>query len=291
MKRLTQACLIAFILLSPFVGAVMAASVEDLAHFPKIFGQDFNNLTYFHSHSATPEELEASRSISPIFEIDLAWAQEQFHPSIVGSTPYIGHPKEFYTEMGNSFPSRNVKLEEFQLFMKNNPSLKVLIDVKDERVFPYLSELIKTVGAKRCIVHAFIKGWTLIPKNIEEEPHWYREDVDLSKLDPILVKHGVPLIANCRGFSDEHVEKKKLLARMLKDSRKYKSVVSLGFYYPEAPLPNVELLKAINQNGFFAWVNGNVPNFLEKVGSLKYIAMSDDLAACTSFSENIKATR
>jgi hypothetical protein len=252
-------------------------------HFPAIFGRTNHSLVYFHSHTTTVKELKVASELHPIIEIDLAWAHRSFNSSIIEGTPYIGHPEEYYTKLGNTFPVGNVSLTEFQSFLKQNPAVKVLIDVKDQAVFPYLENFIKTVGPDRCIVHAFIKNWTHIPKSVKQDPHWYREDVDLFALNNMLVKLDVPLIANCRGFSNKNIEQNKILSQMIKDSKQCKSIVSLGLYYPGVPLPDIKFLKIINQNGYYAWVNGNISQLQEKLGMIKYIAMSDDIMRCTKF--------
>lgn len=249
-----------------------------------LFGQSRDQLIYFHSHTATPEELLAASIQRPVFEIDLAWAHSAFHPLIVKDMPYIGHPEECYTVLKNPFPEKNVSLQEFQQFLKSHPSLKVLIDIKDESVFPYLDLFVREVGSERCIVHACIKNWTVIPRGIPIEPHWYREDIDLYSLDEVLSRLNVPCIANCRGFNDAHVQENGLLFKMLEDAKKCKSVVCLGiYYYPGAPLPRKEILEEINREGFYAWVNGNIKDFREKLKNIRYIAMSDDMKQCTSF--------
>lgn len=249
---------------------------------PELFGDSKDHLVYFHSHNASPKELAEAAAGRLIFEIDLAWAHSSFHPLIEKEAPYIGHPEEFYTEMGRSFPEKNVSLIEFQEFLRTNPSIKVLIDVKDATTFTYLEKFIKKIGVERCIVHAFIKNWTVVPPGRSLEPHWYREDIDLFALDQILAPLGVPLIANCRGFSDQNIEENGVILKMVEDARMCKSVVCLGLYYPGAPLPDAAFLQSINDAGYYAWVNGNVNQFQEKIGSIKYIAMSDDSEKCSS---------
>ncbi len=265
-----------------FCGVVSSALASDVI-LPDLFGSPRDHLVYFHSHTVYSKQLEEACSLHPIFEIDLAWAHAAFHPSIINGKPYIGHPEEFYTKLGKPFPVANVSLEEFQDFLKNNPAVKVLIDIKDEATFPYLKEFVKAVGAERCIVHAFIKDWTLVPSEIPVDPHWYREDIDLEALDKLLTSLGIPLVANCRGFSDEHVEANHLISKMGEDAKKYKSIVCLGLYYPGAPLPKTALLESINEAGYYAWINGNVEGYREKIGHVKHIAMSDEMSQCTPF--------
>ena len=247
-----------------------------------LFGRD-RSLMYFHTHKASSRELKAVDSLNIAFEIDLAWAHSSFNPHITKDAPYIGHPEEFYTKMGKPFPEDNVSLDEFVSFLKSHPGVKVLLDIKDEAVFPYVEIFVKAVGKERCIVHAFIKNWTRVPEGAIVEPHWYREDIDLFALDALLSRLGVPLIANCRGFSDENIKKHDMIAKMLSDSKHCKSVICLGLYYPGVPLPNIEFLKKINAAGYYAWVNGNVEEFSKKIGSIKYIAMQDDCTYCTVF--------
>lgn len=80
---------------------------------------------------------------------------------MIGS-PFIGHPEEFYTILGNEFPSDNVTLAEFQEFLQKYPSIKVLIDIKDDSTYKnssFLEDLVNSVGNERCIVHAFMSNW------------------------------------------------------------------------------------------------------------------------------------
>lgn len=242
-----------------------------------------NKYIYYHSHTATPQELSLASRYCPIFEIDLAWAHTSFHPKVLKNHPYIGHPEEYYTKGGNRFPEGNISLEEFQQFLKENPSVKVLIDVKDMAAFDYLESFVKAIGSNRCIVHAAIQNWRIIPSDVSMESHWHREDIELFALDDLLTRLQVPLIANCRGFSDEHVEKNALLQIMINDAKKCKSVIALGFYYPGVPLPKIEYLEKINEAGYFAWVNGNIDDFEKKLRNLRFIAMSDIMERCTRF--------
>lgn len=247
--------------------------------FPSIFGRTDPQIVYFHSHTATKQELEAAVGVQPIFEIDLAWAHNAFQTTLKKDSPYIGHPEEFYTQLGKKFPSENVTLAQFVAFFKQHPHIKVLLDIKDAAVLPYLEEFVHTVGANRCIAHAFIKNWTHVPVGVTPEPHWYREDIELSALNEVLGRLGVSLIANCRGFSDQHVEKLGLVSQMLEDCTTCSNVVSLGIYYPGAPLPKVDFLKAFNEAGYYAWINAN----LESPPGLKTVGMCDDLSRCTRF--------
>ncbi len=242
-----------------------------------------DQVIYFHSHTATPTELEAAAIAASkkdiIFEIDLAWATNPFieNKNIRVNQPYIGHPEKFYTELKKPFPSDNVSLEQFKSFLKNNPSIKVLIDLKDKAVFHYLEEFIKEIGNERCIVHAFIKDWTLLPNGQNPDPHWANEDIELSTLNGILEQLNVPLIANCRGFNDQHIREHGLVSKIIENAKRCKSIICLGLYYPSAPIPNVDYLHSINAAGFHAWVNANDPQFSEKMDNIRYIAMKDTL--------------
>lgn len=249
-----------------------------------IFNHTWNHLTYFHAPDASHELLDSVANKNLIFEIDLSWAHSTFNSYVREGHPYIGHPEEFYTKLGKPFPSKNIDILEFQNFLIKNPSIKVLIDIKDEAVYPFLQQFIQAVGPKRCIVHAFVKNWTHIPPNATTEPHWYREDVDLFALNDILVQLNVPLIANCRGFSDANVKQNNLVSQMIEDSKRCSSILSLGLYYPGVPLPNIQFLHAFNDAGYYAWVNGNIPNLEKKLGNIRYVAMADRAANCTDLS-------
>lgn len=294
---------------------------------PPLFGELRDSLVYYHSHITSPEHLEKAEQTCPLFEIDLAWAHSTFIDSIPCGSPFIGHPEEFYTKMGHEFPSENVTLDQFQSFMTTHTDVKLLIDIKDDTTYMAsnaLEVLILSVGAPRCIVHAFIHQWTMLPEGSLPEPHTYREDVNLHALDQKLTALGVPLIANCRGFSIENVEANNIVETMINDALLCESIVSLGIYLPAgSPAPDVRLLRAINNAGYYAWVNGNAECFEEDVldymtgdneyddgmtdcsdsitdmisvysdsssiydynewKDLKFIAMSDDITRCTSF--------
>ncbi|MCH9608761.1 MAG: hypothetical protein S4CHLAM45_06730 [Chlamydiales bacterium] len=241
-----------------------------------------DQVTYFHTRTVSCDELELAKSRSPMFEIDVAWGYSPFSKNVIKGMPYIGHPQEYYTELGWEYPENNVSLEQFKNFLINYPSIQVLIDVKDIAVLPFVEKFVNAVGAKRCTAHAFVKDWVHIPQGVEQDPHWYCEDIDLFSLDRFFANLAVPLIANCRAFDDAHVEKNGILKRMLVDSQKCESIVALGLYYsPDVQLPKIDFLKRINGAGYAAWVNANVEGFEKRIGDIKYIAMSDDISTCT----------
>jgi hypothetical protein len=226
--------------------------------------------------------LEKSVGKKIIFEIDLAFAHSAFREELIKESPYIGHPEEFYTRMGRPFPKDNLTCEAFLEFLEENPSLYVLIDLKDEACFPYLEEFVHKVGASRCLVHAFIKDWTYVPEGIEREPHWYLEDIDLGRLDALLTKIQVPLIANCRCFNDDNIRRHSLLEKMIEDSKNSQSIICLGLYYKGAAFPEIEFLRAINDAGYYAWINANLKERDLLFCSIKYIGMSDEIEDATS---------
>lgn len=249
----------------------------------KVWNFEMDRVAYYHSHSATWEELEKAAAIDAIFEIDLCFAHSSFHPNVTEGMPYIGHPEEFYTILKKKFPADNVSLDVFQDFLREHPSMKVLIDIKDVTVFPYLEKFVNEIGAKRCLAHAFIKNWTIVPEGTLPGPHWYREDIDLDSVDAFLRKLGVPLIANCRGFSNQHMEEQGVISQIIRDCERCESIIALGIYYPEVSLPKMELLKSFNQAGYYAWVNGNLEGIDESLEQIRHIAMSDEIGNCTQF--------
>ena len=92
---------------------------------PPLFGAR-NNLVYFHSHTCTPDILNDAVDACPLFEIDLAWAHTAFNSAVTMGSPFIGHPEEFYTLLGEEkFPEGNVTLEQFLRFMNNNLHIKL----------------------------------------------------------------------------------------------------------------------------------------------------------------------
>lgn len=113
-----------------------------------LFGSN-QPLVYYHAPKASLRELNAVNSLNVVFEIDLAWAHSKFKPQIKENAPYIGHPEEFYTKMGKPFPEDNVSLVEFIGFLKSHPGVRVLLDLKDKSVFPYVKTFVHEVGKDR----------------------------------------------------------------------------------------------------------------------------------------------
>jgi hypothetical protein len=253
-----------------------------VAELPLIFGQQRDQLVYFHAPDASRKTLDGARSTSCLFEIDLAMAESNYHSTLTKGKPYIGHPEEFYTILKREFPKDNVSLDEFKLFLTENPKIHVLIDIKHVAVLDYLADFIKSVGPKKCMVHAFIKNWTILPSKTTPAPHWYQEDMNLFQLDVFLHQLGVSFIANCRGFSDDHILENKIIDQMIKDCRSCHNVIAIGFYYPAVALPNLEFLSKINEAGYYAWVGANSEEYLTEIGSIKHIGMCDDLRMCTN---------
>lgn len=263
--------------------AQTTSSNDARATHPLVFNKAWDHLAYFHAPDASQKLLDSVAKQNLIFEIDLSWAHSSFNAYVREGHPYIGHPEEFYTVKKMPFPSNNIGILEFQAFLIKNPSFKVLIDIKDETVYPFLQQFIKAVGPERCMVHAFIKNWTRVPLNTARSPHWDREDVDLYKLDGILAPLNVPLIANCRGFTDAHVKQHDLVSQMIKESKRCTSVVALGLFYSKTigVLPDIRFLQAFHDVGYYAWVNGDIANLEKTLGSIRHIAMTDHAEHCT----------
>lgn len=228
---------------------------------PPLFGAT-SNLVYFHSHTCTPGVMDDATAACPLFEIDLAWAHSAFHDNVTKGCPFIGHPEEFYTKLGEEeYPDENVTLDTFVAFINKNKNLKLFIDIKDESLYKgtntVLVDLINTVGPSRVICHAFIEAWRVKIPGAPELPHWYRENVDLYALDVVLSALDVPLIANCQANSNDFLTHSNIIT-MINDAKKCKSVVSIGLYMKDGNhIPQLEFLQAINNSGFWAWVNGN----------------------------------
>lgn len=259
------------------------------AHFLDSFTE--KSFAYFHAPDAAKSTLLPAICQNSIFEIDLAYAYNNFNNSVFKGLPYIGHPEEFYTKLGRPFPYKNMSFDKFCRFIQKHPSAKILIDLKDEAAFPYLKSLVQQVGSDRCIVHAFIKEWLHPPDDQPPQPHWYRENIRLAPLNSLLEELGVPLIANCNGFSNEHMEKHDLLQKMLRDAKPCKSILALGIYSSVATkLPKKHYLKQINESGYLAWVNGNLPDYREKTQDIDHIAMCDDLSKCSIATRNSRPT-
>lgn len=235
-------------------------------------------LKYYHSDAVTPEILDACRGKALIFEIDVAVSSDTSFKYTVANKPYIGHPSQFYDIPGRPFPEQNVTIDEFKQYVlkPENRTLKILFDIKNIEVLGYVIEFAKEVGAGRCLAHAFIREWTKeTPEGIETHPHWVAEDMPLAILDEKLTEVGIPLIANCRAFNNEHVAKHGLIDEMARDAKQYKSVAALGLYLKESHNPKLEYLRAFNDAGYYAWINSN--NDIAPYEDIRWVGMCDDM--------------
>ena len=199
---------------------------------PPLFGAT-NNLVYFHSHTCTPDILNNAVDLCPLFEIDVAWAHTAFHDKVAVGCPFIGHPEEFYTMLGDKeYPEENVKLDTFLRFLNKHKNIKLFVDIKDEEIYTkttVLKDLMLAVGPNRVICHAFIEAWRVQPEGTQPLAHVYRENVDIYVLDDFLSTYNVPIIANCNAYSNEHLTRSHI-DKMISDTKKCNSVVSLGLY-------------------------------------------------------------
>lgn len=240
-----------------------------------------DKLLYFHANDADKETLAQCRGKAMIFEIDVAITSDTSFVHAIAGIPFIGHPSAFYEMPGREFPESNVSLEEFKQFLlePENKSIKVLLDIKTMHVLPHIVKFAQEIGKDRCFAHAFILDWNQgqQPSNIETEPHWVEEDISLEALDKELqAAGGIPLIANCRGFCNEHVEVHEIIPKMIEDAKRHKSVAALGLYYPEsADKPLLKFLRSFNDAGFKAWINANTD--LERYKDIRWVGMCDSM--------------
>jgi hypothetical protein len=235
-------------------------------------------LPYFHAPDASSETLADCEGKSVILEIDVAMTSDLTFEHAIVNRPYIGHPSPFYEMPHTSFPS-NVSLEKFKQYLlkPGNESIKVLLDIKNKEVIPYILEFAKEVGKDRCMAHAFISDWTRYPQpsEIQIEPHWVDEDLSLEVVDEALQSLEIPLIANCRGFNNDHVEQHKLIQKILEDAKNHKSIAALGLYYAAPETPRLDFLHDFNKAGYKAWINANTD--LEEYEGIAWVGMCDNL--------------
>ncbi len=249
----------------------------------EVLFQGSRSLFYYHTPKVTPKELEAAISRRASIEIDIAWAYEAFVDGVEKDQPYIGHPQEFYTVLGKEFPKENVTISYAVNQLKLHPEVLVVLDCKDTNAISAVASIVGELGAARCLIHAFIKDWTpdCAKYGVTPEPHWYREDIDLGTIGVFCDTAKVPLIANCRGFSDDVVKQEDLVTRMVADAKHYPSIISLGLYYPGAPIPAIEYLQTIHSSGFAPWANGN--RYTQPIVDIPVVAMEDDIGLCSVF--------
>ncbi|MCI5052787.1 MAG: hypothetical protein MRY21_06615 [Simkaniaceae bacterium] len=232
------------------------------------------SVCYFHTRYATLETLEKAREQNAIYEFDLAWAHRKFHPLVTAGAPYIGHPEEFYTIENHPFLKENLSFQALREYLVAHPDLRVLIDIKDELVIPYVAALAREIGKERCLVHAFIREWQPPAEVLKAQAHWVKEAISLKKIEAL----AIPFIANCHAVSREYTESANLLEMMLKSASECKSLIALGLYFEDISLPALSTLKAINDAGYYAWVNGNLPNIKEQLKEIDYYAMVDEFS-------------
>lgn len=251
--------------------------MENPIFLSKKTGEPF---VYYHTHRVYRENLEEAIESKKSIELDISFDEHgTFYEK---GSYYIGHPVLFYTEFGQDFHD-NMLLEDAVKILESNPDIFVVLDCKDIRAFSKIEEIIKRLGEHRCLFHAFIKEWSFRPfeEDIEVEPHWVNEEIELEEVLKFKERNNVPVIGACKGFSAKRLKERNIVNQIL-DSLKGRKIDSISLYMPGTILPPLDEARKISQAGFLNWINVDKIEGVDLEG-VTYIGMTDVLERATKF--------
>jgi hypothetical protein len=136
--------------------------------------------------------------------------------------PYLGHSREFYEKSGEVQPETMPFWEAIELVGK--ASIPVIVDCTHYNAWPVVNEVVKKIGAHRCLVHPFAAE---LKFDYYHSDHDYLTEWSSSK-NLTSIKDGFPsatITASCKFLSSAvllSVQYEKLLSdirRILKDNR------------------------------------------------------------------------
>ena len=242
--------------------------------------QSGKSFVYYHTHRVYKENLEEAITSKKSIELDISFDEKGvFYEK---GAYYIGHPVTFYTEFGKEFHN-NMLLEEAIKILEANSDIFVVLDCKDIRAFIKIEEIIKRLGAHRCLFHAFIKEWSFRPfeSDIEVEPHWKEEEIPLEEVLRFKERNKIPIIGACKGFSEKRLRDRNVVNQII-DSVKGRDIDSISLYMPGTILPPLDLARQLSQAGFLNWINIDKIEGVDLSG-ITYIGMTDVLERASDF--------
>lgn len=99
----------------------------------------------FHTHSATRETIEYAIANGKSIDLDICVDDS--------GNPYLGHSKEYYEKSGETRPKTMPFAEAIKLV--SEASIPVIVDCKHYDAWPIVKDVIRAIGAHRCLIHSF----------------------------------------------------------------------------------------------------------------------------------------
>lgn len=202
----------------------------------------------FHTHSATREAIEQAIVEGKSMDLDICVDES--------GSPYLGHAKEYYDESGETQPKTVPFGEAIALVSK--ATIPVIVDCKHYDAWPVVEEVVRKIGAHRCLVNSFA---TELKFDDEPNDHDYlTEWSPIKNLDALKDKFpSATTAASCKFLPGDvllSVRYEKLLSgirEILKDNRvdtvclnvpdNTMSDTVLEFFLAEKILPHVAVDK------------------------------------------------
>jgi len=217
---------------------------------------DHQPLIFWHTHTVKVADVKVAIEQKASIELDLAYNPET-------NAVYIGHPLNFYTEVKQLPLPNNIDLERAIAMLEKAPEVMVVLDLKDERVFPMVKKIITRLGRERIILHAFVKEWVFnYPEALIPEAHWQFEDIRLAKYQQLIKETNVNAIGAIRVFSNFDLENTTQLQEILK--KKVPEIACLSIYLPGAKVASLAAYQQIVAAGKLPGVNWDQLNDKEK---------------------------
>ena len=227
---------------------------------------------YWHVREVYEETIKEAIKRGSSIEIDIAYDEDN------GSI-YIGHPKEFYTIEKKIPLPNNIDIDKAVEMLAEVPDVVLILDCKHKKTLPKIKEIINRLGVHRCILHSFIKEWSVpYTEGTHLEAHWQTEDVPYEEIRKFINDTGVKTIGAIHVLSEKSLREEKLLDRALAQAQGFESV---SIYLPEANVPSKDFLEKIFKAGFLPWVNQEELNKSNLELDFAYVGISDNPSLTT----------
>lgn len=220
---------------------------------------------YWHMREVYEETVAEAIKRGTSIELDVAYDDQN-------DSIYVGHPKEYYAERNIPMPD-NIDIDKAVDMLEKAQNVILVLDCKHEKALPKIRGIIEKLGVHRCIVHSFIKEWSVpYPEGFKKEAHWEAEDVPYGPVKKLIEETGVKVIGAMHALSEKRVNQEGLLAKALSMADGF---ASISVYLPHTKIPSSGLLEKIIERGFLPWINQDnikVNNGL----NFRYIGMTDN---------------
>ena len=253
---------------------VIESGMEQIKKHPFDRAIELNTpYTYWHMREIDRATIEEAIRRGTSIELDIAFDEET-------GEIYVGHPKEFYTIEKQTPLPHNIGIDEAVAMIKDVEDLVLVLDCKHEKALPKIKEIIETLGQHRCILHAFIKEWSVpYPADIHQEAHWRVEDVPLAAIQKVQQETGVKTIGAIHALSVARLENEELLNRALETAED--TFESISIYLPGVATPPFKHLKQIVDKGYLPWLSQDELEASGEKFDFAYVGMSDDPTKAT----------